>query len=737
VQVRKASDNSVISGASGSVNGTIATITVPFTETIEIVVVALGNASGRESEASSPAQTLLVMYNKPIISESINYATVGAGSYTASMTYTVVSGVTAVSVFNSASGVSLPSGASVTSNSVIGTTASLVVSFTDAVLPLSVVVVAQGNANGRQSEASMSQLLMLPPPEVTAGTVSSAISFKSTFGSTGASNTQFNAPQGVAVDANDNIYVADDTNNRIKKFDKTGTWISTIGDGSYSTADGQFRGVSDVTIDSIGNVYVADVNNHRIQVFNSSGTFLRKFGSNGTGDGQFQCPAGIALDKSGNIYVVDLFNHRVQVFDNNGNFLRKFGSLGSSLGQFNNTSGIAVDSNGQIYVADKNNNRIQIFNNAGTTVIRSIACPSPPKHLAVDGAGNIVVAVTDAVVIYDSLGVLKKTITGSANDGQFYNAYGVAIDSTGRLIVTSNNVGRVVILDVIPPPELNAGTIIPSTISFKSTFGSTGASNTQFNAPQGVAVDANDNIYVADDHVNNRIKKFDKTGTWISTIGNGSYSTADGQFRGVSDVTIDSIGNMYVADVNNHRIQVFNSSGTLISKFGSNGTGDGQFQCPAGIALDKSGNIYVVDLFNHRVQVFDNNGNFLRKFGSLGSSLGQFNNTAGIAVDSNGQIYVADNNNNRIQIFNNAGTTSTAITCPSPPKHVAIDGAGNIVVAVTDAVVIYNSLGVVQKTITGDANNGQFYNPYGVAIDSTGRLVVTSKNVSRVVILGS
>ena len=82
-----------------------------------------------------------------------------------------------------------------------------------------------------------------------------------------------------------------------------------------------------VAVDSSGNVYVADTNNNRIQKFDSSGTFITKWGSSGTGDGQFEYPTGIAVDSSGNVYVADTDNHRIQKFDSNGTFLTKWGSL--------------------------------------------------------------------------------------------------------------------------------------------------------------------------------------------------------------------------------------------------------------------------------------------------------------------------------------------------------------------------------------------------------------------------
>ena len=84
----------------------------------------------------------------------------------------------------------------------------------------------------------------------------------------------------------------------------------------------------------------------------------------------------------------------------------------------------------------------------------------------------------------------------------------------------------------------------------------------------------------------------------------GSGGSGDGEFNYPSGVTVDSSGNVYVADSNNHRIQKFDSDGVFVTKWGSKGSGDGQFQQPSGIAIDSSGNVYVADSDNHRIQKF-------------------------------------------------------------------------------------------------------------------------------------
>src|SRR5438876_1123667 len=89
---------------------------------------------------------------------------------------------------------------------------------------------------------------------------------------------------------------------------------------SLGSGPGQFRGADGVAVDRNGNVFVADTDNERIQKFDNGGTFLTTWGSAGTGPGQFNVPR-VAVDGSGNVFVADAFNNRIQKFDNGGTFL--------------------------------------------------------------------------------------------------------------------------------------------------------------------------------------------------------------------------------------------------------------------------------------------------------------------------------------------------------------------------------------------------------------------------------
>ena len=89
----------------------------------------------------------------------------------------------------------------------------------------------------------------------------------------------------------------------------------------------------------------------------------------------------------------------------------------------------------------------------------------------------------------------------------------------------------------------------------------------------------------------------------------------------------------------------------FVTKWGANGSDDGQFNGPNGVAVASNGSVYVADVNNHRIQKFTADGVFVTKWGANGSDDGQFRNPGGVAVASNGSVYVADVNNHRIQKF--------------------------------------------------------------------------------------
>ena len=198
-------------------------------------------------------------------------------------------------------------------------------------------------------------------------------------------NGGFNKPWGVAVDSSGNVYVADSWNSKIKKLvNGTTTWKDITGRNL-------FYDISDpagIAVDSTGNVYVVDYgdyyNNHIKKLVNGTTTW-----KDITGNGGFCFPDGLAIDSSGNVYVTD-----------GSGKIKKLASGGSTWtditgnGDFKGPSGVTVDSLGNVYVADAQNNRIKKLENGTWTDITGNGNFKNPSGIALDISGNVY--VTDA-----------------------------------------------------------------------------------------------------------------------------------------------------------------------------------------------------------------------------------------------------------------------------------------------------------------------------------------------------
>ncbi|KKN95728.1 hypothetical protein LCGC14_0175970 [marine sediment metagenome] len=297
------------------------------------------------------------------------------------------------------------------------------------------------------------------------------------WGSTGTGDSEFDVPYFIDVDSTGNVYVADMINDRVQKFDSTGTFLLEW--GTPGTGDGQFgtNSPQGIAVDSFGDVYVTDPTNDRIQKFNNTGTYLSQFGTGGTGNGQFDLPGGIAVDSSGNIYVADTYNHRVQIFNSTHDYISLFGSSGSGDGQFSYPLDIAVDSLANIYVVDTVNHRVQKFN-----------------------------STNDYVSQFGSQG------TG---DAEFDFPQSIAIDVSGNLYVVDAQNNRIQKFD--------------SSATYLSQFGQGpigggGTGEGEFDGPQSVAVAINGDIYVVDQS-NDRIQKFGQTVTATTPLGELPFSS--------------------------------------------------------------------------------------------------------------------------------------------------------------------------------------------------------------------
>ncbi|RMH17288.1 MAG: hypothetical protein D6696_16085 [Acidobacteria bacterium] len=172
----------------------------------------------------------------------------------------------------------------------------------------------------------------------------------------------FARPFGIALDGEENLYVAEQDSARIVVLDRQRKPIRVIGHESLIRP-------ADIEIDrQTGLLYVADpahknTPNHTVKVFDLEGHLLRE-----VGEGKGQCagcllfPTYLALDPEGNLYVTNTLNARVDVFDTQGRFRRYFGERGNAFGMFDKPKGVALDQFGNVYVVDSGWSNVQIFN---------------------------------------------------------------------------------------------------------------------------------------------------------------------------------------------------------------------------------------------------------------------------------------------------------------------------------------------------------------------------------------
>jgi sugar lactone lactonase YvrE len=311
--------------------------------------------------------------------------------------------------------------------------------------------------------------------------------------------------------------------------------------------------------------------------------------ADGTGTGaQFNALADIAIDSSSNIYVADTGNDTVRKITPAGVVTTLAGqpgvsgsSDGSGSALFNHPAGIAIDGAGNAFIADTNNNTIR------KVVIANGAVSTLAGQAGIAGSSD-----------------------GTGTAAAFNGPSGIAVDSTGNLFIsdTLNHAIR----EITPAGVV---TTIAGTAG-SSGFADAAGSAARFHGPQGLALDSSGDLFVADTN-NNAIRKLVTSTGVVTTIagqtgvaGSADGSNSQAQFHFPSGITVDTAGNIYVADTDNQTLREIASSGsvsTLAGLAGSSGSADGvgtaaRFAFPTGVALDGTGGIYVADTNNDTIR---------------------------------------------------------------------------------------------------------------------------------------
>ena len=575
----------------------------------------------------------------------------------------------------------------------------------------------------------------------------------------------FNLPYGAVIDASGNTYVTDKNNHTVRKITPDGVVTTIAGQaGRQGSTDGAgtsealFNNPRGLTIDGAGNIYVADEANNAIRRIAADGSVTTL-----TIAGAFSHPSGVALIGT-DLYVADAFNNRIRKVDlAASNTVTTFsggvaGYLDSTvaLSTYNQPFGIAADAaNKVLYVADNTNNVVRKIDLTGDAVTTVAGVAGPAFFGSVDGSlavarlrsvfGVAYSAANNALYLADSgnhairkvdLSQLTTSSTyittfaglmgssgavgGALLTARFNLPSMVAVNQSGdRLVVV--NFGSNTIDDV---DVLNQRVVVFAGSSAARGWHDGAADGSLFNSPQGLAVDSQQRIYVADNS-NDVIRVVDlvKVRTdpaYVTTLAgtpgvagttNGPAATA--QFNQPDGVAVDAVsGAVYVADSANNVVRKISGgqvttivdAGALLNK-------------PRGVVVDASGNVYVASSGNHRIYMINSGGTytlvagtgaagFVEGPGGTGSAA-QFSTPVGLSLDAaNKLLYVADRDNNAIRKID--------VTNPAAATVSTLAGGG------------------APGSLDGNGSAGRFSGPLHVVVDGTATLGSPDQCTSRI-----
>lgn len=470
----------------------------------------------------------------------------------------------------------------------------------------------------------------------------------------------FSSPQGITVDRAGNVYVADNLNHRIRRITPQGI-ISTVagdgvvrfaGDGLAATA-ASISGPADVAIDANNNLYISDLLNGRLRMVNASGVISTAAGGgtslqNGNATAA-SLPAitGIAVDSMGRVIVAVNFSRQVrrlaqQTVTTIAGALPLSGAgdnVPATAAGLISPYGVAIDAAGNLLISDQLDHRIRKVSPAGTITTAAgtgvfgrtgdggpaaSALIGSPRGISVDQAGNILVTsgATSGVRRIAADGTVT-TVAGTGSAG--YSGDGTATGTQAALNtprgVVADVAGNVLIADTFNNRirRVDATTRIITSIAGTGVAGFSGddgpAISAQVRFPRQLILDRAGNLLFADTS-NNRVRRISPAGmiTTVAGNGGGGFSGDGGPATaaqiGANSIVLDAAGNLYIAGPT--RIRKVDAATGIITTIGGTGTaafgGDGglgtsaAFDNALGIAVDGAGSVYFTDERNARVR---------------------------------------------------------------------------------------------------------------------------------------
>ena len=523
-------------------------------------------------------------------------------------------------------------------------------------------------------------------------------------------------PVGVALDASGNLYVAD--YNAIRKVTPGGT-VSTLagsprdcGGAAGTGSAARFCYPTALTTDAAGDVYVTDFSTNlwRVDPSGVSTSYAALTGS---------CPSSLAIAGSV-LYVGDACSGAIVKVQ--GGLEVQGGAVSPFVTAALYVSGLALDSSLNLYVA-------------ADTVVQSVTTGGAVSTIAGNGSPGSADGTGNAA----QFGCVRP-VPGPEPEAAASGAYGIATRATGATIVTDycHNTLRTV----------SAGGTVQTVAGTAGVAGSAdGPGGTAtFWGPAGAVADGAGNVYVAD-YLNALVRKIDPNGNVTTVVGQKPHAgSTDGAasaatFRYPFGVAADAQGNLYVTDSNNHTVRKITAAGVVSTLAGTPGvsgilSGPGttaQFNLPLGLTIDSAGNLYVADSQNAVIRkvtpagVVSNAGGLIGTPGSANGAAGTLLNPNAVAIDSSGALYVTDQNG--VRKIAPDGTVSTLAPL-SDGSAITLAPSGTLYIGARSGTVYsLPAAGGTLTTIASKAGQGAIQ---GIVLAGDGNLYVSDRNYSTV-----